>query len=185
MERRAYTIGHSTRSLGDFLDLLKENAVAQLADVRRFPGSRRYPHFNQEALRTSLQVQGIAYRHFPELGGYRKGGADSSHSGWTSRGFRAYAVHMESREFLEELARLETWAKGRSTALMCAEGHPSRCHRKLISDALLRDGLGVYHILGPKRVEAHVMTSFARVAGKRLIYNGSGDTLWDQERSSD
>ncbi len=168
-----FTLGHSTRSLQDFLALLDEHDIELLSDVRRFPGSRRFPHFRRETLAAALATAGIAYRHLPGLGGRRKPEADSPHTYWTNAGFRAYADHMETAEFRETFAELLELAADRTTALMCAEAVPWRCHRQLVADALVAAGRRVVHIIGPGRSEGHVLNVSARVLPDgRLIYDG-------------
>jgi uncharacterized protein (DUF488 family) len=163
-----FTIGHSTRALEDLLALLREQGIARLADIRRYPGSRRYPHFSLEALSISLPEHGIEYLHMPALGGRRKPDADSPNTFWRNEQFRAYADHMASAEFraaVDQLLAAET-----RTATMCAEAVPWRCHRNLLSDELVRRGLEVLHIIGPGALQAHVLNPAARPAGDHLIY---------------
>src|SRR3954467_12286688 len=130
---RLYTIGHSTRTLEDFIALLKREGVSHLVDVRAFPTSARYPHFNQASLSESLARQGIRYSHFPELGGRRRVRRDSRNVLWRNAGFRGYADYMETREFAAALDDLLAAAAREPTAIMCAEAVPWRCHRSLIS----------------------------------------------------
>jgi uncharacterized protein (DUF488 family) len=176
---RIYTIGHSTRSLGELLDLLREHHVALLVDVRRSPGSRRHPHFASEALAASLPAAGIEYIHEPDLGGHRRARRDSPNTAWRVVGFRAYADHMDTDEFREALGRLIGHAEEKATAIMCAEAVPWRCHRRLISDALLTRGHEVVHIIGPEKIDEHELNPSARVlADGRLIYpDPSGDQM--------
>jgi uncharacterized protein (DUF488 family) len=150
------TIGHSTHEGERFAALLKAHRVALLADVRRYPGSRRHPHFNSGALRERLANAGIAYEHFgEELGGRRRERGDSPHAGIRVAAFRAYADHMETEEFLRGLERLEVLAREVRTAIMCAEGDWRRCHRRLTSDALSGRGWRVLHIRPDGRLEEH------------------------------
>lgn len=168
---RIYTIGHSTRSREELLELLREHHIARLVDVRRFPGSRRHPHFARQALSASLPAAGIEYAHEPGLGGYRKPRLDSPNTAWRAAGFRAYADHMDSDEFREVLGRLIDHAEEKATAIMCAEAVPWRCHRQLISDALVARGHEVVHILGPDKTDAHELNPNARLlADDRLEY---------------
>jgi uncharacterized protein (DUF488 family) len=169
-----YTIGHSTRSGGEFLDLLRSSGVRQLADIRRFPASRRLPHFNLEPLRRVLEAAGILYRHLEALGGRRSPRSDSPHTAWKVDQFRGYADHMETVEFAAALSDLERWSVGAPTAIMCAEALYFRCHRRMTSDALLRDGFEVLHITGPGRLERHQYPPFARLEPEtgRLVYDG-------------
>jgi uncharacterized protein (DUF488 family) len=165
-----FTIGHSTHSLAEFADLLKKHAIECVADVRAHPGSRRAPHFNREALATALPDQGIAYEHFRNLGGRRRPRPDSPNTGWENQSFRGYADHMESGGFMEALAALERTAETKRTAIMCVESVWWRCHRRLVSDALLSRGHRVLHIGGDGRLSEHQLTSFALVDGDRLTY---------------
>ncbi len=174
-----YTVGHSQHSIGEFLELLKQASLCQLADVRRFPGSRRHPHFAGAALAQSLAEEGMAYRHFPELGGHRGERSNSPHRAWESSAFRGYADHMESDEFRTALSHLENWARHGATVVMCAEADPARCHRRLLSDALLQGGFQVLHIRSPGQRQEHLLTEFARVDGNRIIYDGGMLPLGD------
>jgi uncharacterized protein (DUF488 family) len=168
---KLYTIGHSTRSLEDFLGLLAREGVAHLVDVRAFPASRRYPHFNGPELAKSLDAVGIAYTHAPELGGRRKASRDSHNTAWRNEGFRAYADYMETPRFANALNELLAAASAEPTAIMCAEAVPWRCHRSLISDAALARGVEVCHIL-ESRSQEHSLTSFARIDGSHVRYDG-------------
>ena len=170
-QKTVWTVGHSTRPIEEFLDLLAAADIKLLADVRRFPGSRRYPHFNQEVLAESLASVGIGYRHFVDLGGRRKERLpDSPNTGWRVESFNAYADYMQSQEFLAALAELMEAAKAQPTAIMCSEALPHKCHRRLIADALLVRGWQVRHLLSPKRIDDHQQTAFARVAGTNITY---------------
>jgi uncharacterized protein (DUF488 family) len=144
--------------------------VDAIADVRRFPGSRRLPHFNAEALRAALPADGIAYEHFEELGGRRSRVPGSPNGGWEVAAFQGYADHLASEEFARGLARLEAWARERSVAVMCAEAPWWRCHRRLLADALLVRGWEVRHIVDAREAAPHVLTDFAQVDGGRLTY---------------
>jgi uncharacterized protein (DUF488 family) len=153
MSQLIYTIGHSTRSLDEFVRLLQHNAIRTLADIRRYPGSRRYPHFSRESLESSLREHGITYIHFEDLGGRRKPLADSPNRGIRNDQFRGYADYMATPQFAEAVQRLLA-IDGR-TAVMCAEAVPWRCHRNFLADDLVRRGVTVVHILGPGRNEEH------------------------------
>jgi uncharacterized protein (DUF488 family) len=166
-----FTIGHSTRSLEELIGLLRENGVERLADIRRYPGSRRYPHFSRDALSLSLPEHGIEYIHVPELGGRRKPRADSPNSFWRNDQFRAYADHMATDEFREAVDALV--ASPELTCVMCAEAVPWRCHRNLLADDLTRRGVEVLHILGPRSIQEHVLNSHARIEGDHLVYPDS------------
>lgn len=168
--RTIWTIGHSTHTLEEFLRLLGEYRIEAVADVRRFPGSRRHPHFAGDALAQSLPAHGIAYRWFPQLGGRRRAQPDSPHTGWRNASFRGYADHLGSAEFAQGLGELLALADGARTALMCAETLWWRCHRSLISDVLRCRGIEVIHILDATHSTAHPYTSPARVVDGHLSY---------------
>lgn len=169
-----WTIGHSTRSIEEFLSMLQENKIGALADVRRFPGSRRHPQFGQEQLALSLAKAGIEYYHFPELGGRRSTNPNSPNTAWRNAAFRGYADYMMMCEFKAGVERLlEVTAKNR-TAIMCAEALWWRCHRSLIADYLKARGHEVWNILGPGKVEAHPFTSAARIVDGKLSYEAAG-----------
>jgi len=165
-----YTLGHSTLDLDAFLTLLARHGIAGIADVRRFPASRRHPHFGREALAASLAAAGVAYDWLPALGGRRPAHAGSPHVGWRVEAFRGYADHMESAEFADGLARLLVLAAARPTAIMCAEAVPWRCHRQLVADALVARGIEVRHVIGAA-ANPHRLTAFARVDGDRVVYD--------------
>ena len=168
---RIWTIGHSTRSIDDFISLLEENGIKLLADVRSWPGSKRYPQFNREALAKSLADAGILYGHVPELGGRRKPKPDSRNTTWRNASFRGYADHMETEEFHKGIERLLALAReaGR-TAIMCAEAVWWRCHRSLISDYLKSRGIEVMHILDANKIQPHPFTSAAHIVDGKLSY---------------
>lgn len=170
-----YTIGHSTRSLEELVALLREHGVTRLADIRRYPGSRRYPHFSRDALRVSLPERGIEYIHIPELGGRRTPAPDSPNTALRNEQFRAYADHMASDEFRHAVDGLLA-LHGR-TAVMCAEAVPWRCHRNLLSDDLLRRGVEVVHILAEGQWKPHEMSVIARVEGDRVVYPAEQSAL--------
>jgi uncharacterized protein (DUF488 family) len=178
--REILTIGHSTHPEERFLALLDRHRVAAVADVRRFPSSRRLPHFNASRLEASLRERGIAYAPLGEgLGGRRKADPDSPNAGWRVGGFRGYADHMSSPEFAAGLEELERLGEERRTAVMCAEGPWWRCHRQLIADALAVRGWSVAHVLPDGRLEAHRLTPFALVEGDRITYPPSQHVLGD------
>ncbi len=155
-----YTIGHSTRTIDELLAILTEAGVTRVVDVRRFPMSRRHPHFNREALEQSLAAAGIDYRHMPALGGRRQGHGDGrSRNGlWKVEAFRHYADYAETPAFAAAIAELEALAGERPTAFMCAEAVWWQCHRRLITDYLLARGWTVTHLLGPGQRQAGVLT---------------------------
>ena len=171
-DSRIWTIGHSTRSREEFLDLLKENRIQTLVDVRTFPGSRRYPHFNRENLRSSLADADINYHHMPELGGRRKAKPDSLNMAWRNESFRGYADHMETNTFQEGIERLLERARAERTTIMCAEAVWWRCHRSLISDFLKAAGVTVTHIIAAGKTEEHPYTSAAQIVNGELSYRG-------------
>lgn len=172
MSGRILTIGHSTHTAERFLHLLEVHGVTFVADVRRFPYSRRHPHFSQEALQALLQEQGISYRHFPALGGRRRPEPDSPNTGWRHPSFRAYADYMRSEAFRESLLTLAGLAQTEVAAVMCAESQWWRCHRQLIADALVIRGVDVRHILSAAPPAPHELTPFARVEGTDISYPG-------------
>jgi uncharacterized protein (DUF488 family) len=169
-ELRVWTIGHSTRSLTEFLELLATNRIEALVDVRQFPGSRRYPHFNQRELSQSLAQVGIQYVSLPDLGGRRKPRPDSHNIAWRNESFRGYADYMETPEFHAGIERLLAVARLKRAAIMCSEALWWRCHRALISDYLKAAGITVEHILGSNKNETHPYTSAAHVKDSRLSY---------------
>jgi uncharacterized protein (DUF488 family) len=169
-----FTIGHSTHGSEEFLKLLRSQGIEAVADVRRYPSSRRLPHFNAGSLAEALPREGIDYVELGEaLGGRRKPRPDTTNTGWRVAGFRGYADHMESAEFRSALAELEGLARERRTAFMCAEGPWWRCHRQLIADALLARGWEVHHLMPDGRLEQHRLTPFAVVAGDAVTYPGA------------
>ena len=167
-----WTVGHSNRTLEEFLEILTEAGIDTLADVRRFPGSRRQPHFGSEQLEVSLEEAGVRYVHLPELGGRRKVKADSVNTAWRNASFQAYADHMESEEFAAGLERLLELARAGRTALMCSEAVWWRCHRGLVADRLKADGFEVLHLMGGGKVQEHPYTSAARITDGELSYEG-------------
>jgi uncharacterized protein (DUF488 family) len=174
MLNRIYTIGHSTRALEEFVALLHEHGVTRLADVRRYPGSRRYPHFSGESLAQSLPGLGIAYEHFADLGGRRSPQKSSPNGAWENDQFRGYADHMGTATFQKAVDQLldppPTANQQPTTAVMCAEAVPWRCHRNLLSDDLVRRGIEVLHIIGPGSAQPHALNKMARIERGRVIY---------------
>jgi uncharacterized protein (DUF488 family) len=166
-----WTIGHSTRAVDDFISLLEANEIQVLVDVRAWPGSKRHPQFNRDALAQSLENHGIRYEHFPELGGKRKAKADSHNTAWRNASFRGYADYMETTQFHRGIERLLAVSDGNGrTAIMCAEAVWWRCHRSLIADYLKAHGVEVQHVLGASSVEPHPYTSAARILDGKLTY---------------
>ena len=178
-----YTIGHSTRTLEDFIALLRRESIRHLVDVRRFPASRRYPHFNSVPLAASLAVVGVSYEHAADLGGRRTADAGSRNVGWRNASFRGYADYTASPEFRGALERLIRTAERAPTVVMCAEAVPWRCHRTLIADALLARGWNVRHILDASTSD-HVLTSFGIIRDGRVEYPGEqGEDLFSSARA--
>jgi uncharacterized protein (DUF488 family) len=167
-----WTVGHSTRPIEELVEALRFFEIKVLADVRSFPGSRRYPQFNKEQLQTSLATDGIGYQHFPELGGRRRVRTDSPNVAWRNDSFRGYADYMETVDFREGMTRLLGVAREHRTAIMCAEAVWWRCHRSLISDYLKAKGVEVTHIMAPGKSEAHPFTAAARIVNGELSYRG-------------
>lgn len=165
-DRLIWTVGHSTQERDELVALLHAHGVEQIADVRRYPASRRNPQFNADAL---AAAKGIAYEHFEALGGRRSRRGDSPNDGWTHPAFQGYADWMGEPQFREALARLERVAEQRRTAVMCAEAMWWRCHRRLVADALLARGWTVAHILPDGRTTAHELTPFAVVGRDRAL----------------
>jgi uncharacterized protein (DUF488 family) len=165
-----FTIGHSTRPLADLLALLGAAGVERLVDVRSVPRSRRNPQFEGDALQRSLPGAGIAYRHAPALGGFRRARRDSRNAGWEHPSFRGYADYMEGPEFAAALEKLQREARAQPTCVMCAEAQWWRCHRRLIADALVVRGWRVAHLgLGAAPAD-HELTPFAVADGTTLSY---------------
>jgi uncharacterized protein (DUF488 family) len=170
MAATIWTIGHSTRPLDAFLELLAGYRLEAVADVRRFPGSRRHPQYAQTALSAALAEQGIAYRWLPALGGRRRPLPDSPNSGWRNASFRGYADHIGSAEFSQGIDELLEVSGRLRTTLMCAEAVWWRCHRALIADVLRVRGIDVVHILDARHTVVHPYTSPARIVDGRLSY---------------
>ena len=166
------TVGHSNHSFERFLEILRGHGVSLLVDVRTMPRSRHNPQFNRETLPQMLAARGVAYEHLPGLGGLRHARKDSVNTGWRNASFQGYADYMQTEEFAQNLAALCELETGQTTAIMCAEAVPWRCHRSLIADALTIRGVPVMHIVSAAKAEPHQLTSFARVEGNRIIYPG-------------
>jgi uncharacterized protein (DUF488 family) len=167
---KLWTIGHSTRPLEEFLAVLAHYEIQAIADVRRFPGSRRQPQFGQDALSDALATRGIAYQWLPALGGRRRPRPDSPNTAWRNVSFRGYADHIESEEFAEGFAKLLELAGRLRTALLCAELLWWRCHRALIADVLCVRGMEVLHIRDERNATPHPYTSAAHVTNGQLSY---------------
>ncbi len=164
------TIGHSTRTIEDFIHLLQRQGVMKVVDIRTIPRSRHNPQFNRETLPYCLGDVIIGYLHMPGLGGLRHPRPDSPNMGWRNASFRGFADYMQTEEFEENLERLSQLAYVRRISLMCAEAVPWRCHRSLIADALLVRGIEVEHILSPTHSQPHTLTPWAKVDGTRITY---------------
>ena len=157
---------------------MQANGIKLVADVRLLPGSKRYPQFNKKELEKSLKQDGIAYEHFPELGGRRKAWKDSHNTAWRSKSFRGYADHMETAEFASGIARLRERADSRgAAAIMCAEAVWWKCHRSLIADYLKAHGVEVIHIIDARKTEPHPFTSAATILDGKLDYSGKQPEL--------
>jgi uncharacterized protein (DUF488 family) len=164
------TIGHSTRTIEDFTDLLRAHGVQLIVDIRTVPRSRRNPQFNEDTLAASLKESGIDYFRLKELGGLRHPRKDSQNMGWRNASFRGFADYMQTQDFEVGISELIRLAHGRSVAVMCAEALPWRCHRFLIADALLARGIKVKHIMTLKKPTEHSMTKWAKVDGEQIRY---------------
>ncbi len=167
---KVMTIGHSTRTLEEFIRLLQAHAVTRVVDVRTVPRSRHNPQFNRDTLPASLKAAGIGYVHMPDLGGLRHTTRDSLNTGWRNASFRGYADYMQTPEFANALDELIQLAKQDRIAVMCAEAVPWRCHRSLIADALLVRRIQVEDIITPTRRQVHKLTLFAKVRGTAITY---------------
>jgi len=180
-----FTVGHGTRSFEELVELLRAHDVAEVADVRTVPRSRRNPQFNRETLDMTLRDAGLGYTHLAGLGGWRRPRADSVNTAWRNPSFRGYADYMLTDEFDEHLATLIVRSRAQRIAIMCAESVPWRCHRSLIADALMARGVPVQHILSVARAEPHALTRWARVEGTVVTYPASQrsfDTLATESR---
>jgi uncharacterized protein (DUF488 family) len=172
-----FTIGHSTRPIDEFLRILQAHGIQRLIDVRTIPRSRHNPQFGQENLAASLRAADIAYQHMPGLGGLRRPRRDSMNTGWRNASFRGYADYMQTPEFQENLEELMEAAADSSTAIMCAEAVPWRCHRSLIADALVARGIPVLEIMTASKAQPHALTAFAKVNGREVTYPSSDENL--------
>ena len=169
-----FTIGHSIRPIEEFIGLLKSNGIRQLIDIRTIPKSRRNPQFSADNLAASLHSAQIGYVHLKALGGLRHPRKDSLNTGWRNASFRGYADYMQTNEFEVALDRAIALAQQEPTALMCAEAVPWRCHRSLVSDALVARGIEVREIVNESAPHQHKLTPFARVKGTRITYPKTG-----------
>jgi uncharacterized protein (DUF488 family) len=169
--RTLHTLGHSTRTVERLIELLRLHEIELLVDVRRWPASRRLPHFNRDDLATALKSSGIDYLWRGDLGGFRKASGDSPNTGWRVGSFRAYADFMLEEKFARIMNEMEKTAGTRRAALMCAEAVPWRCHRQLLADAFLVRGWNVRHIMDDGCHE-HQLTKFAEPHGTQIYYPG-------------
>lgn len=167
-----YTIGHSTRPLDEFINILGHYGIKRVFDVRTIPQSRYNPQFNKETFADALQKADLEYRHMPALGGLRKPLKESINSGWKNGLFRGYADYMQTKAFEEAAQELIRLAEEKNSVLLCAEAVPWKCHRSLIADALLVRGIEVQHILAITTVQAHLLTPFAKAEGQKVTYPG-------------
>jgi uncharacterized protein (DUF488 family) len=165
-----FTVGHSTRGLDEFVHLLRAHGIRRIVDIRTIPRSRHNPQFNRETLSKFLHNRRISYRHIQALGGFRHARVDSLNKGWHNASFRGFADYMQTPEFGEALKKLIDLATQKRTAIMCAEAVPWRCHRSLISDALLVRGIKVQDILSDTNVRLHTITPMAKVRGGKITY---------------
>ena len=169
-EKIVWTIGHSTRSLDEIVNILTSFQIEIVIDIRAYPGSKRYPHFNKESLITSLKDQKIEYVHLPGLGGRRKPLPNSTNSAWRNEAFRGYADHMESKEFRDSIQRMEEIANEKRVVYMCSESVWWRCHRALVSDYLKARGWKVMHIMNESKSSEHPYTKPAQEVQGKLFY---------------
>lgn len=176
-----YTVGHSTRTLEELVAILGAHEIELLVDVRRFPASRRHPHFARESLERALPAAGVGYLWLEDLGGRRTRRAGSPHTAWRVAGFAAYADHMDTEPFERAMATVLERAREHRTAVLCAEALPERCHRRLIADWLTARGVEVIHLLDATRTRRHELPDFARVESERVIYDGGQPSLLDVE----
>ena len=165
-----WTVGHSTRQIGEFTDLLRAHEIHLLVDVRTIPRSRHNPQFNENRLAGSLKGAGLLSLHMPALGGLRKARKDSINDGWRNASFRGYADYMQTEEFRKAIDALMAFGRQEKTTVMCAEAVPWRCHRSLIADALVSRGWDVRHIMSPEKATQHALTSFAHFEKDTLTY---------------
>ena len=170
MTHTLWTVGHSTRSIEEFLCLLSGHGIRMIVDVRRFPFSRRHPHFQIDSLSGSLRKAGLEYLSLPPLGGRRSRQPESENDGWRNAGFRGFADYMQTPPFWKGLEILRGYAEEFTVAMMCAEALPWKCHRFLVADAVMSTGWRVRHIIDSNRVDAHEMTSFAQVKDGLIVY---------------
>lgn len=169
-EKTIFTIGHSTLSIDSFLSLLKANKIELVADIRAYPGSRKFPHFNKDNLDRFLKDNGMGYVHLPGLGGRRKKPEGANPTGWKNESFQNYAGYMQTAAFLAAVKELEDMALSKNVVYMCSEAVWWRCHRSLVSDYLKSIGWEVMHILNGNHLKEHPYTEVARIVNGKLEY---------------
>lgn len=169
--KQLWTIGHSTRTMEAFIHLIKSEKIKQLIDVRRFPGSRKFPHFNKENVKVIIPENGIDYIHIESLGGRRKAMPDSKNTVWRHPSFKGYADYMETADFEEALKTLKELAKKKRTVIMCSEAVWWRCHRSMIADSMKADDWDVLHIIGENQIQEHPYTKPAKIVNGQLSYH--------------
>jgi len=167
-----FTVGHSTRSLEELVEILRAHGVKRLIDVRTIPRSRHNPQFNRETLSQALHNRGLSYRHMKALGGLRHARPDSMNAGWRNASFRGFADYMQTPHFNAALERLLSLAEQKPSALMCAEALPWRCHRSLIADALTARGYEVRDIMSITSAKPYVLPAMAKVHDQQVTYPG-------------
>jgi uncharacterized protein (DUF488 family) len=176
VNKRLWTVGHSTRAIEEFLGLLQVHNIKVLVDVRAIPFSRRNPQFNQPDLQARLDTVSIVYKPLPGLGGRRKSEGSNLNAGWRNASFRAYADYMQTNAFQQALQALVDLAQSQATAIMCAEAVPWRCHRSLIADALIAQGWTVLDIIGSGEPQSHQLPAWARTENGRVTYPAQNAT---------
>ena len=179
---RLFTVGHSTRSVPELVELLRAFEISVVVDIRTIPRSRHNPQFAEDALRASLRARRLRYVHLPELGGLRRARKDSPNAAWRNASFRGYADYMQTDAFELGLEKLRALAVEARVVLMCAEAVPWRCHRSLVADVLTARGSRVEHLINPKRSNPHRLTSFAKVEGGQVKYPPSGPQRRSRQR---
>jgi uncharacterized protein (DUF488 family) len=173
-DKTIWTIGHSTRSADELVAILHSFKITALVDIRHYPGSRRYPHFNKEALEISLPANGVHYFHIKELGGRRRPAKDSLNTAWRNEAFRGYADYMETGEFIKGIETLQVIAEKERTAYMCSEAVWWSCHRSMVSDYLKWKGWTVMHIMDIAKATEHPYTKPATIVAGKLCYHQPG-----------
>lgn len=165
-----FTVGHSNRTADEFLGLLLAHGIQKVVDIRTIPASRHNPQFAKERLREALRRAHVAYEHLPALGGLRRPAKESVNLGWSNASFRGYADYMATEEFARGLSRLKAIAAKQTTAIMCAEAVPWRCHRSLVADVLTVEGWLVRHVQSRTTAKPHALTPFLEVSAGKLLY---------------